>query len=72
MIDHVLALTRAASIDIRGVEYLVGQSDGQVYFYDVNAMSNFVANATAMLGFDPIPLFANYIVRVATGKGDKR
>ena len=29
--------------------------------------SNFVANAPAVLGFDPFPRFADYIVRVATG-----
>lgn len=65
VIDQVLALTRAASIDIGGVEYLVSRADGRVYFYDVNATSNFVANAPQVLGFDPFPLFADYIERVA-------
>ena len=72
VVDAVLALTRAASVDIGGVEYLVGSADGRVYFYDVNATSNFVANAPAVLGFDPTPRFADYIVRVATGKGEPR
>lgn len=72
VVDQVLALTRAASIDVGGVEYLVSRADGRVYFYDVNATSNFVANAPAVLGFDPTPLFADYIVRVATGQGDQR
>ena len=40
-----------------------------MYFYDVNATSNFVANAPAVLGFDPFPRFADYIVRVATHAG---
>ena len=31
----MLALTRAASIDVGGVEYLVGKADGRVYFYDL-------------------------------------
>lgn len=65
-IDAVLRLTRAASIDIGGVEYLVGKADGQIYFYDINATSNFVADAPAVLGFDPTRRFADYIVRVAT------
>ncbi len=72
VVDQVLALARAASIDVGGVEYLVSRADGRVYFYDVNATSNFVANAAAVLGFDPTPLFADYIVRVATGQGDQR
>lgn len=66
VVETVLRITRAASIDIGGVEYLVGRSDGRVYFYDVNATSNFVANAREVLGFDPFPLFADYIERVAT------
>ena len=66
VIDQVRALARAASIDIGGIEYLVGRADGRVYFYDINATSNFVANAPAVIGFDPIPLFADYIVRRAT------
>ena len=65
-IDTVLRLTRAASIDIGGVEYLVARRDGQIYYYDINATSNFVANAPAVLGFDPTARFADYITRVAT------
>lgn len=66
-IDAALRLTRAASIDIGGVEYLVSRGDGRIYFYDINATSNFVANAPAVLGWDPFPPFVDYIVRVATG-----
>jgi hypothetical protein len=72
VVEQVLALARAASIDVGGVEYLVGRDDGRVYFYDVNATSNFVANAPAVLGFDPTPRFVDYVVKVATRKGDDR
>jgi hypothetical protein len=64
-IDTVIRLTRAASIDVGGVEYLVGKADGKIYYYDVNATSNFVANAPAVVGFDPTARFVDYIVRVA-------
>ncbi|MBI3456204.1 MAG: hypothetical protein HY002_10500 [Candidatus Rokubacteria bacterium] len=67
VIEAVLALTREARIDVGGVEYLVNRGDGQVYFYDVNATSNFVADAPALLGFDPTALFADYILAVAAG-----
>jgi len=63
-----VALTRAASIDVGGVEYLVSARDGQAYFYDVNATSNFVANAPEVLGFDPFPRFADYIVARAQSR----
>jgi hypothetical protein len=43
----------AAGIDVGGVEYVVDARDGEAYFYDVNALSNFVANAPEIVGFDP-------------------
>jgi hypothetical protein len=72
VVDQARALAREASIDVGGIEYLVGREDGRAYFYDVNATSNFVANAPAVLGFDPFPRFADYIVRVATHAGGRR
>jgi hypothetical protein len=65
VIEQAIALARAASIDIGGIEYLVGNDDGRVYFYDVNATSNFVADAPQVLGFDPFHNFADYITRRA-------
>src|SRR5207302_992963 len=56
---------RGRAIGVGGVEYLVGRDDGRVYFYDVTATATFVANAPTVLGFDPFPQFADYIVRVA-------
>jgi hypothetical protein len=65
VVAQAIALTHAASIDVGGVEYLVSAHDGLPYFYDVNATSNFVADAPRVLGFDPFPAFADYILRVA-------
>src|SRR5439155_1525630 len=64
-IAQAIALTRAASIDVGGVEYLVSRADGRIYFYDVNATSNFVADAVNVLGFDPFKPFVDFIERVA-------
>jgi hypothetical protein len=64
-VEAAIALARAASIDVGGVEYLVGAHDGRVYVYDVNATSNFVADAPRVLGFDPFPALADVIVRAA-------
>lgn len=65
IVDQAVALAAAASIDVGGIEYLVSRADGRVYFYDVNATSNFVADAPAVLGFDPFQPFVDYIVRIA-------
>jgi ribosomal protein S6-L-glutamate ligase RimK-like protein len=67
VVAQAIALTRAASIDVGGVEYLVSARAGLPYFYDINATSNFVADAPRVLGFDPFPAFADYIIRVAGG-----
>jgi len=66
-IEAAVRLADAASIDIGGIEYLVGQADGRPYFYDINATSNFVADAPTVLGFDPFPAFVDFIVKVAAG-----
>ena len=64
-VETAIRLTRAAGIDVGGVEYLVGARDGLAYFYDVNATSNFVADAPHVLGFDPHPAFVDFIVSTA-------
>lgn len=54
--------------------YLVAQGGNQVellYFSDINVTLNFVANAPALLGWDPTPRFADSIVRVATSQARK-
>ncbi len=67
-VDTAIRLARAASIDVAGVEYLVSRTDGQMYFYDINATSNFVANAPDVLGFDPTSRFVDHIELVAAGR----
>jgi glutathione synthase/RimK-type ligase-like ATP-grasp enzyme len=46
-------IARASQIDVGGIEYLESSHDGSVYFYDINALSNFVADPLQVLGFDP-------------------
>lgn len=62
IIDAVLRMTAAAGFDVGGVEYVVDERDGQHYFYDLNALSNFVADAPAVVGFDPWEPFVEYLV----------
>lgn len=43
----------------------MSKADGEIYYYDINATSNFVANVPVVVGFDPTARFVDYIVRVA-------
>jgi glutathione synthase/RimK-type ligase-like ATP-grasp enzyme len=53
VIDAVERIVQAAHIDVGGVEYIVDDRDGSLLFYDINALSNFVAEAPRVIGFDP-------------------
>ena len=53
IIDEAVRIIEAVGADLGGVEYLVNDLDGEAYFYDINVLSNFVANAVDVVGFDP-------------------
>ena len=53
VIKSVERIARGAQLDVGGVEYIVDDRDGSLLFYDINALSNFVADATHVVGFDP-------------------
>jgi hypothetical protein len=67
IVDAVLLVFRSAGIDVGGVEYLESERDGQVYFYDVNALSNFVTDAPSLVGFNPFERFVDFLERRARG-----
>lgn len=62
VIAEVKRLTAAAHIEVGGVEYLVNARDEHVYYYDMNALSNFVADAPRVVGFDPFPRLVDYLL----------
>ena len=53
VIRAVERIAQAAEIDVGGIEYIVDDRDGSLLYYDINALSNFVADATRVIGFDP-------------------
>ena len=61
IIDQVERIAERVSLDIGGIEYLIDDRDGKPYFYDINALSNFVADAPNVIGFDPFGRFVDYI-----------
>ena len=65
-VKQILAASRA---DLGSVEYLVNEADDRVYYYDINPLSNFVADARHVVGFDPNVTFVDYILeRAAAGR----
>jgi hypothetical protein len=65
LVAQAKRLVAAAGMDVGGVEYLVSDRDGEAYFYDVNALSNFVADAPNVIGFNPYVNLADLIVQRA-------
>jgi hypothetical protein len=60
-IADVERIMAASGIDIGGVEYIVDDRDGQRYYYDTNALSNFVADGTNVIGFDPFVRLVDWL-----------
>lgn len=62
IVEDVKRITKAAQIEVGGVEYLINSRDGQVYYYDINALSNFVADAPNVIGFNPFPRLVDFLL----------
>jgi len=53
LVEAAERIAQAARHDVGGVEYLIDDRDGAPRFYDINALSNFVAKPLDLLGWDP-------------------
>ncbi len=62
VVEDAKRILAAAGMDLGGVEYVVDDRDGLPYVYDVNALSNFVADAPNVVGFDPFVTLVDLIV----------
>jgi hypothetical protein len=63
VIGMVARIVESAGIDVGGVEYITDARTGRHLFYDINALSNFVADAPRILGFDPHARLVDYLER---------
>ena len=61
VINAVERIMAASGIDVGGIEYMVDDRDGTLAYYDINALSNFVADAPRVIGFDPFARLADYL-----------
>ena len=61
VIAEVEQMMEAAGIELGGVEYMVDDRDGRRMYYDINALSNFVADGDKVVGFDPFIRLADWL-----------
>ena len=62
IVQAVEAVAQAARLDIGGIEYMIDDRTGVAKFYDINALSNFVAQPLDVLGWDPHEKLADYLL----------
>ncbi|MDB5472674.1 MAG: alpha-L-glutamate ligase [Caulobacter sp.] len=62
IVAAVEAVAAAGNLDICGVEYMIDERDGQARFYDINALSNFVADPMTVLGYDPHEQLVDFLI----------
>lgn len=53
VIESCERIIRGAGIDVGGIEFMIDDRDVALLYYDINALSNFVADAVNVVGFDP-------------------
>ena len=65
---HIIAaaerIAQTVGLDVGGIELLIDDRDGTPRFYDINALSNFVADPLTVLGWDPHERLVDYILAV--------
>lgn len=61
LVEAAERIAQAVGLDVGGIEYLIDDRDGSARFYDVNALSNFVAKPLDVLGWDPHERLVDYL-----------
>jgi predicted ATP-grasp superfamily ATP-dependent carboligase len=70
VIKNIETLVQQSGIDVGGVEYMTDDRDGEVLYYDVNALSNFVADAVNVIGFNPHERLVEYLEQEAVKRAE--
>jgi glutathione synthase/RimK-type ligase-like ATP-grasp enzyme len=64
LVEAAERIARAMKLDVGGVEVMIDDRDGVPRFYDINALSNFVARPLDVLGWDPHDRLVDYLQRL--------
>jgi hypothetical protein len=62
VIEDVERIMELAGVEVGGIEYVIDDRTGRQLYYDVNALSNFVADPLRVIGFDPYSRLADFLV----------
>jgi len=62
IVATVERVARTSGLDVGGIEYMIDDRDGTPRFYDLNALSNFVAKPLEVLGWDPHEPFVTWLL----------
>jgi hypothetical protein len=64
IVQAVETMACTARLDVGGIEYMIDDRDGVAKFYDLNALSNFVAQPMQVLGWDPHEKLVDFLTEV--------
>lgn len=70
VIKNIETIVQKAGIDVGGIEYIIDDRDGEVLYYDVNALSNFVADAVNVIGFNPHERLVDFLEHEAVHQSE--
>ena len=68
VVDAAERIARAVGLDVGGIEVMIDDRDGTPRFYDINALSNFVAKPMDVLGWDPHDRLIDYLEAAIAAK----
>ncbi len=72
VVSAVERIMRLAGVEVGGVEYVIDDATGRLLYYDVNALSNFVADPERIIGFNPYGRLADFLIAEAHANEQKR
>jgi len=72
VIEDVERIVELAGVEVGGIEYVVDEQTGRQLYYDVNALSNFVADPLRVIGFNPYARLADFLIAEAKRHEAKR
>ena len=71
IIENVERIMEVAGIEVGGVEYVIDDATGRLLYYDINALSNFVADPERVIGFNPYARLADHLIAEARAHAAK-